>query len=87
MRKYAHDYQNSEAKLGFIFFLKTTLDSSKVIYADAAETLIPCAEQMVRELILKNENIIVILDNCSAELHSVLMKICKTEESNYNKWY
>lgn len=57
------------------------LDSLKVIYADAAETLIPCAEQMVRELILKNENVIVILDNCSAELHSVLMKICKTEET------
>ncbi len=57
------------------------LDSSKVIYADAAETLIPCAEQMVRELILKNENVSVILDNCSAELHSVLMKICKTEET------
>lgn len=57
------------------------LDSSKVIYADAAETLTPCAEQMVRELILKNEKVIVILDNCSAELHSVLMKICKAEET------
>ena len=57
------------------------LDSSKVIYADAAETLIPCAEQMVRELILKNEKVIVVLDNCGAELHSVLMKICKTEET------
>jgi len=57
------------------------LDSSKVIYADAAETLIPCAEQMVRELILKSEKVIVILDNCGAELHSVLMKICKTEET------
>lgn len=57
------------------------LDSSKVIYADAAETLIPCAEQMVRELILINEKVIVVLDNCGAELHSVLMKICKTEET------
>lgn len=57
------------------------LDSSKVIYADAAETLTPCAEQMVRELILKNEKVILILDNCGAKLHSVLMKICKTEET------
>lgn len=57
------------------------LDSSKVIYADAAETLIPYAEQMLRELILKNEKVTVILDNCGAKLHSVLMQICKTKET------
>lgn len=57
------------------------LSPTKVIYADAAEHLEPTAEQMLREVILKNDKTVVILDNCSADLHVRLMTICRTQET------
>lgn len=57
------------------------LSPSKVIYADAAENLEPSAEQMLREVMLKNDETVLIMDNCSAELHVRLMTICRTQET------
>ncbi|MEY8392323.1 hypothetical protein AALA98_13335 [Lachnospiraceae bacterium 45-W7] len=57
------------------------LNSSKVIYADAAENLVPSAEQMLREIIFKNAETTLIMDNCSAELHARLMAICRIQET------
>lgn len=57
------------------------LSSSKVIYADAAENLVPSAEQMLREVIFKKDETILIMDNCSTELHARLRAICKTQET------
>lgn len=57
------------------------LNPTKVIYADAAENLEPTAEQMIRVVIWKNDETVVILDNCSAELHVRLMAICRTQKT------
>lgn len=57
------------------------LSPLKVIYADAAENLEPSAEQMLREVMLKNDETVLIMDNCSAELHVRLMTICRTQET------
>ncbi len=60
------------------------IDSKKVIYADAAESLIPSAEQMLRDAIFKKEEVVIIIDNCSAELHMRLTAICRTEKNQVN---
>lgn len=60
------------------------IDSKKVIYADAAETLIPSAEQMLRDAIFRKEKVVIIIDNCSAELHMRLTTICRTEQNQVN---
>lgn len=57
------------------------VNAAKVIYADAANTLCPTAEQMLKELAIEHADVLVIIDNCSASLHKQLMGICKSEKA------
>lgn len=57
------------------------ISATKVIYADAANTLCPTTEQMLKELIIKNTDVVVIIDNCSSSLHKQLMQVCRGEKA------
>lgn len=58
------------------------LYTNTVFYADAAENLEPDPKQFTEQLISRGYNGVMVVDNCSPELHSQLTNVCTAAASN-----
>ncbi len=57
------------------------LNPTQVFYSDIADSPVPIPAAFVQELISLQTKAVVVIDNCGAELHERLSKLCQTPNS------
>lgn len=57
------------------------LDPSLAVYTDLSDNPTPQPSTMARDLIATNKKAVLIIDNCSSDLHQKLTELCKQQRS------
>lgn len=60
---------------------ETPLDPSLAVYTDYSEETDPTARDMARQLVMRGQRAILVVDNCKPETHTELANICSEEVS------
>lgn len=61
---------------------ENALDKSIVIYGDVGDMLKPDPIEYIQKLVKSKKRIILIVDNCEANMHNKLTKLCQVKGSN-----